>query len=77
MIACQVSPAAVTAAKRQLYADLLHSSPGSAVERSKDLIGATMRQPDFKEGVAAFAEKRPPRFADPVAAGSPTPAPGR
>lgn len=77
MIACQVSPAAVTAAKRQLYADLLHSSPGSAVERSKDLIGAMMRQPDFKEGVAAFAEKRPPRFADPVAAGSPTPAPGR
>jgi enoyl-CoA hydratase/carnithine racemase len=64
MIARQVSPAAITSAKRQLYADQLHHNVGSAIEHSKQLIGVMMKQPDFKEGVAAFAEKRRPRFAD-------------
>lgn len=66
MIADQVSPAAITSAKRQMYADLLHHGVGGAIEHSKELIGVMMRQPDFKEGVAAHAEKRRPRFADAV-----------
>jgi enoyl-CoA hydratase/carnithine racemase len=62
MIAAQVSPSAITTAKRQLYADLLHGDVGAAVENSKELIGRMMKEPDFAEGVAALAERRPPRF---------------
>jgi enoyl-CoA hydratase/carnithine racemase len=45
-----------SSAKRQLYADQLHHNVGSAIEHSKQLIGVMMTQPDFKEGVAAFAD---------------------
>ncbi|MGH8999544.1 MAG: enoyl-CoA hydratase-related protein [Acidimicrobiia bacterium] len=57
-----LSPEAVATAKRQLWADLLHTDPGRAVEESKALIGDLMGKPDYAEGVAAFLEKRPPRF---------------
>ena len=56
------SPASVSTAKRQLWADLLHGNPAAAVERSKVLIGELMQGPDYAEGVAALVEKRPPRF---------------
>jgi len=57
-----VSPSSVAATKRQLWADLLHNDPAAAVVESKRLIGIAMKQPDYAEGVAAFLEKRPPRF---------------
>ncbi|TKA01034.1 enoyl-CoA hydratase-related protein [Actinacidiphila oryziradicis] len=56
------SPEAVTTAKRQLWADLLHSDVRAAVEESKALIGALMNKPDYAEGVAALMEKRAPKF---------------
>jgi enoyl-CoA hydratase/carnithine racemase len=56
------SPAAVTSAKRQLWGDLLHGDPAAAVEHSKTLIEQHMRLPDYREGVAAMKDKRPPRF---------------
>lgn len=56
------SPKAVSTAKRQLWADLLHGDPRAAVEESKALIGKLMQHPDYAEGVAALVEKRPPRF---------------
>jgi len=62
-IATTVSPAGAAAAKRQLYADLLDPDVGASIEHSKRLIGQLMRQPDFKEGVAALQERRPPQFA--------------
>ena len=58
----QASPLAVTAAKRQLWGDLLHDDPAAAIEASKALIGSHMQHPDYTEGVAALMEKRPPRF---------------
>lgn len=66
MIASQVSPASVTSAKRQMYAELLHLHPKQAIDASKELIGHFMRQPDFQEGIAAYNERRAPRFGDPV-----------
>ncbi|MFD9668577.1 enoyl-CoA hydratase-related protein [Rhodococcus sp. NPDC059968] len=72
-IATQVSPASATGAKRQIYAELLHSNVGTAVEDSKDLIEQFMQQPDFKEGVAAMAERRAPQFAAPAPETLPAP----
>ena len=57
-----MSPTAVSTAKRQLWGDVLHADPRRAVEQSKELIGKLMNEPDYAEGVAAFLEKRPPRF---------------
>ncbi|GLZ15775.1 enoyl-CoA hydratase [Actinomadura sp. NBRC 104425] len=55
------SPAAVTAAKRQIWSDLLRHDPAAAVEESKELIGRHMQTPDYKESVAALLERRAKR----------------
>jgi enoyl-CoA hydratase/carnithine racemase len=61
-IANTVSPASTAIAKRQLYTGLLGGKVGDAIEDSKGLIGEFMKKPDYKEGVAALLERRPPRF---------------
>jgi enoyl-CoA hydratase/carnithine racemase len=61
-LATTVSPASVAATKRQLYEDLLHSDVGAAVEESKRLMDRMMGGADYREGVAALRERRPPRF---------------
>ena len=63
-MAASVSPIAARTAKRQLYADVLHSDVGGAIETSKALIGRMMKMPDFAEALAAMKEKRSPRFND-------------
>ncbi len=57
-----LSADSVSTAKRQLYGDLLHTNVGKAVEQSKALIAESMSRPDYAEGIAAFLEKRQPRF---------------
>jgi enoyl-CoA hydratase/carnithine racemase len=59
-----VSPSSMKETKRQVYADL-HGDVGSSVANSELLLNRMMREPDYREGVAAFIEKRPPRFPDP------------
>lgn len=61
-IALTVSPQAALTTKRQLYAELMESDVGKCVDESKRLIGELMRLDDYKEGVAAMSERRPPRF---------------
>jgi len=61
-IAHTVSPQAALTTKRQLYAELMRSDVGESVEESKRLIGEHMRGDDYREGVAALKEARPPRF---------------
>src|SRR5690606_31773952 len=63
MLATQVSPASMRETKRQIYADL-HGDVGSAVDASARLLERMAREPDYREGVAAFLEKRQPNFPD-------------
>jgi enoyl-CoA hydratase/carnithine racemase len=46
---------------RQIYADL-HRDVGTAVRESHALIERMTTEPDFAEGVAAFLDKRLPRW---------------
>jgi enoyl-CoA hydratase/carnithine racemase len=56
-----VSPESVAATKRQIYTDL-HRDVGSSVAEAGTLLAAMMKQPDYAEAVAAWKEKRPPRW---------------
>lgn len=64
-MAASIAPASLREAKRQLYADL-HGDVGMAVARSEALLERMVTEPDFAEGVAAWRERRPPRFGAPV-----------
>jgi enoyl-CoA hydratase/carnithine racemase len=57
----RVSPASLRETRRQIYTDL-HRDIASAVGDSEALLDRMMREPDFREGVAALVEKRPPAF---------------
>ena len=60
-IAVEISPSSVRESKRQLYTDL-HRDVGSAVAESEVLLDRMAAEPDFREGVRAWQQKRPPQF---------------
>jgi enoyl-CoA hydratase/carnithine racemase len=60
-MASEISPASLRESKRQLYTDL-HRDVGSAVAESEALLERMTTEPDFREGVAAWQQKRPPKF---------------
>jgi len=60
-IAQNVSPRSTRVMKQQLYAALQEALP-AAVERAYSEMTPSLQCEDFKEGVAHFLEKRPPRF---------------
>ena len=60
-MAAEVSPWSLQALKRQLYADQLRSLDEAATDAER-LMAESFGSPDFKEGVAALTEKRPPDF---------------
>lgn len=62
-MAATVSPVAAAVSKHQLYGELMAHDVGAAVEDSKRRIGALMKLPDYKEGVQAYLQRRPARFA--------------
>jgi enoyl-CoA hydratase/carnithine racemase len=57
----EVSPGSLAASKRQIYTDL-HRDAASAVRDAQALIERMMKQDDYREAVAAYTEKRPPRW---------------
>ncbi len=60
-LATNVSPSSMRETKRQIYSDL-HRSAAEAVVDSEALLDRMTTEPDFREGVAALVQKRPPRF---------------
>lgn len=61
-MADSVSPGSLRETKRQIYADL-HRDVGSSVREADALLERMMTEPDYREGVAAFSEKRKPRWS--------------
>jgi enoyl-CoA hydratase/carnithine racemase len=61
-LATSCSPVAMAAIKRQVYDDWLRTASESEDEWRR-LIAQQHRKADFREGVAAFVERRPPKFA--------------
>jgi enoyl-CoA hydratase/carnithine racemase len=57
-----VSPGSLRETRRQIYSDL-HRDVRAAAEHSKQLVERMATEPDFAEGVAAFTEKRLPRWS--------------
>jgi len=55
-------PLAMQMTKRQLYDDLLQHDVGASIAESKRLMNAAMAGAEYREGVAALREKRPPNF---------------
>jgi len=56
-----VSPGSLRETRRQIYADL-HRDVRSSVEDSDRLVRLMMQQPDYREAVSAFLEKRLPTW---------------
>jgi len=61
-LATGAGPNAVSVTKAQLYHDLHRHSAGGSVADSKRLLDHAMATEEYREGVAALREKRPPRF---------------
>lgn len=68
-----VSPGSLQQTRWQIYRDL-HRDVATSVVDSEALLNAMMREPDYAEGVAAFLEKRPPRWGALDGGGSNSPA---
>ena len=56
------SPTSISIMKQQIYADQTRGI-AEATDDAIQLMRASLKRPDFKEGVASFMEKRPPKFA--------------
>jgi enoyl-CoA hydratase/carnithine racemase len=61
-LAATAGPSAVRTTKRQIYDDLLSNDVGAALVEARRLLVDAMRTPEYREGVAALQERRPPRF---------------
>lgn len=61
-LATGVGPNALATTKAQLYRDLLHHSPAAAIADAQALLEQAMTTAEYREGVSALREKRPPRF---------------
>ena len=60
-----VSPSAIAVIKRQLYDVPFQTLAEATIDANREMVVA-LRGSDFREGVASFMEKRPPRFTGEV-----------
>ena len=60
-LAANSSPSSMAVMKRQIWKALTQSIC-EATNEADDLMRQSLREADFKEGVASFVEKRPPAF---------------
>ena len=61
-LATTAGPNAVTTIKSQIYRDLIRHDVGDSVDESIALINDATRTAEYREGVSALREKRPPNF---------------
>lgn len=61
-LAINASPTSIAVMKGQVYADQLRGVEDASTD-AIELMKASLRRDDFKEGVASFLQKRPPIFA--------------
>lgn len=62
LLSTSVGPEAVTVTKQQLYADLHRHDVAASVRESKQLLDRAMATAEYREGIAALRQKRPPEF---------------
>jgi len=61
-LADEVAPGSLRETKRQLWADQ-HRDAATAVREAQALLERMMTEPDYREAVAAWFAKRPPRWS--------------
>ena len=61
-LATGVGPRALATTKRQIHTDLLRADPAAAVHDAQRLLDEAMGTAEYREGVAALRDKRPPAF---------------
>ena len=61
-LAITAGPNAVTTTKAQIYRDLIRHDVGASVDESIALINDATQTAEYREGVSALREKRPPQF---------------
>jgi enoyl-CoA hydratase/carnithine racemase len=61
-LAVNAGPHAVTTTKAQIYRDYVRHNIGASIDESIELINDATQTAEYREGVAALREKRPPNF---------------
>jgi enoyl-CoA hydratase/carnithine racemase len=61
-LAATTGPSAVATTKAQLYRDMHRHDAAASVAESKRLLDEAMGTAEYREGIAAFTERRPPNF---------------